>query len=66
MKMTTSTHQGSAKIYAFPARGRFAVSASVDLDKSAATRTPKPVQVSVGAAWYHEQAILEGEQPRSA
>ena len=56
----TSHYQGSARIYDFPLRGRFAVSASHD---SAASQTaPRAPAVAFGS-WYHEEAI-EAERAR--
>jgi hypothetical protein len=55
--MTTNSHSGSATIYAFPARGRFALSGHRDdSEKLASPRATKPV---IGDAWYHEEAIQE-------
>jgi hypothetical protein len=53
--------QGSAKIYDFPPRGRFAVSASHD-DSDAAKSTLRAPAIAFGN-WYHEEAI-EAERTR--
>jgi hypothetical protein len=56
-----STHmQGSAKIYDFPLRGRFAVGASHD--SAAANTAPRAPAIACGS-WYHEEAI-EAERTR--
>lgn len=63
--MTTNVHRESAKIYTFPARGRFAAGAAQErtvTDKSwASTRV---ASAALGSAWYHEEAIREAELPR--
>jgi hypothetical protein len=55
------THlQGTAKIYDFPLRGRFAVSASHESDTAKfVTQTP----AIMFGSWYHEEAI-EAERTR--
>jgi hypothetical protein len=63
--MTTDSHLGTAKIYAFPARGRFAGSGQFDKPTSAAkTATPSftstgAARIASGSSWYHEEAIQE-------
>jgi len=59
-KTMTSHYQGSAQIYDFPLRGRFAVSASHD--STAAQTAPRAPAVAFGS-WYHEEAI-EAERTR--
>ena len=56
----TAHLQGSAKIYDFPLRGRFAVSASNESD--AAKFTTQTPAIMFGS-WYHEEAI-EAERTR--
>lgn len=53
--MTTSISRGSAEIYEFPPRGRFArtVREQPSLEAQAATRA------AVGSGWYHDAAIAE-------
>jgi hypothetical protein len=53
--MTTSIPRGSARIYEFPLRGRFAQEqqAPINLEEQAAVR------VAVGSGWYHDAAIAE-------
>lgn len=59
--MTTSTSGGSAQIYQFPPRGRFALNTRTE---SQAVESQPLVKVAAGSGWYHEAAIQEGE-PRS-
>src|ERR1700733_12500411 len=54
--MTTS---GSAQIYQFPARGRFALNAR---NESQAVESQPLVKVAAGSGWYHEAAIQEAER----
>jgi hypothetical protein len=61
--MTTSTHRGSAKIYEFPTRGRFAM--AVQRQQTVATENHLALQAAPMAfsdAWYHEAAIQEAER----
>lgn len=58
----TAHYQGSAKIYDFPPRGRFAVSASHPDSEAAAQTAPRAPAVAFGS-WYHEAAI-EAERTR--
>jgi hypothetical protein len=60
--MTTSTSGGSAQIYQFPPRGRFALSAH---NESQAVESQPLVKVAAGSGWYHDAAIQEAERPRS-
>jgi hypothetical protein len=60
--MTTSTSGGSAQIYQFPPRGRFALNAR---SESQAVESQPLVKVAAGSGWYHEAAIQEAERPRS-
>ena len=63
--MTTSHDLGSAKIYQFPARGRFAVVGQRE-EKSTVntvnTLTPRVARVAFGSSWYHDEAIEEAER----
>jgi hypothetical protein len=61
MTMTTSLHGGSATIYQFPQRGRFAASPSRD-EPGVAGTTPRAPAVAFDS-WYHEEAI-EAERTR--
>lgn len=49
---------GSAKIYTFPPRGRFAVADARDgFEPAANASLPRGVKIASGSAWYHEEAI---------
>jgi len=76
--MTTGSPSETAKIYAFPARGRFAVRdqrddsrqpANADLPRGAdlarGADVPRGAIVASGAGWYHEEAI-QAEQRRKS
>ena len=56
--MTTELRDASAKIYTFPARGRFA-SANREAPKVEA----RP-QAAIGSGWYHEEAIRDADSTR--
>jgi len=60
----TSLNRGPAKIYAFPARGRFATAGQHE--EPARTRPPASHVpcVSSSSSWYHDEAIREAEQQR--
>jgi hypothetical protein len=62
--MTTNVHSGSAKIYQFPARGRFVAGALREDSKPALTPalSPRVARSASGSGWYHEEAILEAER----
>jgi hypothetical protein len=60
--MTTSTSGGSAQIYQFPPRGRFALNAR---NESQAVESQPLVKVAAGSGWYHDAAIQDAERPRS-
>lgn len=60
--MTTQTGRESAKIYAFPLRGRPGVRR--DEFRPAETRT-QPVFADVsGSGWYHEAALRDADRSR--
>mgnify|MGYP003333523105 FL=1 len=59
--MTTNSDRASARIYTFPARGRFAAGQR-DETKPVVNFTSHPVKAVVGEAWYHDEAIKEAEQ----
>jgi hypothetical protein len=61
--MTTATSHGSATIYQFPVRGRFAAAAGVADEHNTATFAPLTKTV-LGSAWYHDEAI-EAERTRN-
>jgi hypothetical protein len=50
----TTLPQGSATIYQFPVRGRFAANAERN---EAAPALPRGAKLVVGGAWYHDEAI---------
>jgi hypothetical protein len=59
----SSSFSGSAKIYAFPARGRFVVSKQRDeLTTAAKVQLPSGAQFASTNGWYHEEAIRAEEQ----
>jgi hypothetical protein len=60
--MTTSTSGGSAQIYQFPPRGRFALNVR---SESQAVESQPLVKVAAASGWYHDAAIAEAERPRS-
>jgi len=62
--MPTGFHRGSAEIYAFPARGRFALTGAGEEAKPAATLASPRVATAFGGSWYHEEAIQEAERAR--
>ncbi|HEV7599632.1 MAG TPA: DUF2735 domain-containing protein [Bradyrhizobium sp.] len=65
--MTTSTSRGSAQIYEFPPRGRFALNGREESQvRVQANPEPQPlVKVASGSGWYHDAAIQEADKPRS-
>jgi hypothetical protein len=62
--MTTISSSGSATIYAFPARGRFAVQRD-ESSFAANVQVPRSVRIASGSSWYHEEAI-QAEQRRDS
>jgi Protein of unknown function (DUF2735) len=59
--MTTHLHRGSANIYEFPARGRFAEKR----DDSSPVSNPTSLhfaKTTFGSAWYHEEAVQDAER----
>jgi hypothetical protein len=61
-KTMTAHYQGSARIYDFPPRGRFAVNAAQHDAEAAANAAPRAPAIAFGS-WYHEEAI-EAERTR--
>jgi hypothetical protein len=59
--MTTNTDRESAKIYQFPARGRFAANQRDETKTIAALTSQQGVKAAVGSGWYHDAAIEEEE-----
>jgi Protein of unknown function (DUF2735) len=65
--MTMSHDRGSAEIYQFPPRGRFAVGGHRDELNAAAGSASSPRTTMVfGGSWYHEEAIQEAERARKS
>ena len=59
--MTTNfsaTPTGSAKIYSFPPRGRFALRID-DTAPAANVQLPRGVKLVSGSGWYHDEAIRD-------
>jgi hypothetical protein len=60
LKTMTTLDHGSATIYQFPARGRFAANAE---RSDAKPVLPLGAKLAVGGAWYHDEAIQnDGKQ----
>ena len=53
---------GSATIYTFPPRGRFALRID-DTAPAPAVQLPRGVKLVTGSGWYHDEAI-QAEKPR--
>jgi hypothetical protein len=65
--MTMSHDRGSAEIYQFPPRGRFAVGGRRDELNAAAGIASSPLPtMAFGGNWYHEEAIREAERARKS
>jgi len=61
--MTTNSDRASAKIFQFPARGRFAASGHRE-ETTAPLASPPVVKAAMGSGWYHEEAIQDAERAR--
>jgi hypothetical protein len=65
-KMTTLSGSlapvGSAKIYAFPLRGRFAQVNEHDAVESAGVKPAHSIKIASGSGWYHEAAIEDASR----
>ncbi len=58
--MTANFPRESAKIYKFPARGRFAADGPrADESDSVSSRIPR---TACGSAWYHDEAIQDADR----
>ncbi|HEV7877770.1 DUF2735 domain-containing protein [Bradyrhizobium sp.] len=57
--MTTSIPGGSAQIYEFPPRGRFALNARDESRPRTSLESQPLVKAAAGSGWYHEAAIEE-------
>ena len=63
--MTANICRGSAKIFEFPARGRFAAGGRLEGNKPVANFASPPVaQIVFGDAWYHDEAVQDAERGR--
>jgi hypothetical protein len=62
--MTTSIAGGSAQIYEFPRRGRFALNGRDESQLRANLEAQPLVKVASGSGWYHDAAIQEAEHSR--
>ena len=62
--MTTSISRGSAQIYEFPLRGRFALNFQSESQTRTKLESQPLVKVAAGSGWYHDAAIQEAE-PRN-
>ena len=60
--MTTSIPRGSAQIYEFPPRGRFAQNGRDEAQLRANVEPQPLVKVASGSGWYHDAAIQEAER----
>jgi len=61
--MTTTISAGTAQIYQFPPRGRFALNA--ESQSRTGVESQPLVKVAAGSGWYHDAAIQDAERPRS-
>jgi hypothetical protein len=57
--MTTSIPRGSARIYEFPPRGRFALNARDESQSRINLEAQALPKVAYGSGWYHDQAIQD-------
>lgn len=62
--MTTNAPQGSAQIFTFPPRGRFAIGGTDSAHNKPALFTQQAVIAAASGAWYHDEAVRDDEQPR--
>lgn len=68
--MAANLSQGTAQIFKFPPRGRFAVSENDTAQCNAAANLPSShamsaaVSTALSGAWYHDEAVREAELPR--
>jgi hypothetical protein len=56
---------GSAKIYTFPPRGRFALAKEHDAMESASVTSARGVKIASGSGWYHDAAIEDARKDAS-
>jgi hypothetical protein len=62
--LTTGLDRGSATIYQFPPRGRYAVGARRPPAPVADYGLPHVTSPALGSAWYHDEAIREERDRR--
>ena len=62
--MTTNEQPGSATIFQFPKRGRFAAGTNDHANSNANLASSRAVKTVAGGAWYHDEAI-EADRPRT-
>jgi Protein of unknown function (DUF2735) len=60
--MTTSISGGSAQIYEFPPRGRFALKVRDEAQPRTNLESQSAIKVAAGSGWYHDAAIAEAER----
>ena len=53
---------GSAQIYTFPPRGRFALAKEHDAMESAGVTSALGVKIASGSGWYHDAAIEDANR----
>jgi hypothetical protein len=64
--MTTSHDRGSAEIYQFPPRGRFALDRRDESKAAASIASTCLATIAFSGSWYHEEAIQEAERARKS
>lgn len=57
--MTSNISRGSAEIYEFPPRGRFALAVRDETQARTNLQAQPLVKAVAGSGWYHEAAIEE-------
>ena len=63
--MPANIDHGSAKIFKFPARGRFAPQPYPDFSRMAADHAvPGVMKTSAATSWYHDEAVREADLTR--
>jgi hypothetical protein len=65
-RRTMAVNSGSAKIYRFPARGRFAGGPPGEQQpmRDGPTAPSRVTRLACGSGWYHDDAIREAERLR--
>jgi len=62
----SSNASGSAKVYQFPRRGRYAIAMSADSFAAALNALPANARLVSGNAWYHDAAIQDSLADRGS